>query len=83
MKTPFKLTILTFLMIGMVACSSLDSDAKKAAKLSKKSIEYTMEMKFDDAEKAYKDSQDFFRKYQQKGQLAEFSKAYNTYLQEK
>lgn len=75
-----KLLFLGFLLFGAVSCSSLDNDAKKAAKLSKKSIEYTTEMEFDKAEKAYKDSQDFFKKYENSGHLEEFLKAYNRYL---
>ncbi len=66
--------------MAAISCSSLDSDAKKAADLSKKSIEYTTEMKFDKAEKSYKEAQEYFRKYEEKGQLKEFTKLYNEYL---
>jgi hypothetical protein len=62
------------------SCSSLEDDAKKAADLSKKSIEYTTEMKFDKAEQAYKEAQEYFRKYEEKGQLKEFSEHYNECL---
>lgn len=62
------------------SCSSLDSDAEQAANLSKKSIEYTTKMEFDKAEQAYSKSQELFRKYEQTGQEAEFTKAYNNYL---
>ncbi|OJU37191.1 MAG: hypothetical protein BGN96_04075 [Bacteroidales bacterium 45-6] len=80
MKQNIRYYLLIFILLGATSCSSLDGDAKKAADLSKKSIEYTKEMKFDKAEKTYKESQEYFRKYEEKGLLKEFAKRYNEHL---
>lgn len=78
-----KLFVLGFLVFGAVSCSSLDSDARKAAQLSRKSIECASKMEFDKAEKAYRQAQDIFRKYAENGQSNDFAQAYNKYLLEK
>lgn len=82
MKTKISIYLLIVTSFFLSACSSLDSDAKKAAELSKKSIEYTTQMKFDKAEQAYKQAQDYFRKYDASGQKEAFDKAYNEYLKD-
>lgn len=83
MKNRTNYLILFVVFVMAVSCSSINGDAKKAADLSKKSIRYTKEMKFDKAEQAYKESQEYFRKYEKKGKIQEFTKAYNESLLQK
>ncbi|MBP1617587.1 MAG: hypothetical protein H6Q14_1414 [Bacteroidetes bacterium] len=80
MRKNIRYFLLIILLFVAISCSSLDRDAKKAADLSKKSIEYTTEMKFDKAEQSYKEARVYFRKYEEKGQLKEFTNLYNEYL---
>jgi hypothetical protein len=80
MRKNIRYFLLIILLFVAISCSSLDRDAKKAADLSRKSIEYTTEMKFDKAEQSYKEARGYFRKYEEKGQLKEFTKLYNEYL---
>lgn len=69
--------------LGIVSCSSIDSDAKKAAGSSRQSIRYASEIEFDKAEKSYLEVQAYFKKYEQEGRLEEFSKLYKQYLIQK
>ena len=47
------------------SCGGVNSDAKKAASLTNKSIEKTNELKLVEAEKLYKRSQEIIKKYEE------------------
>lgn len=79
MKLAFLLTFIS-LVILFTACSSLDSDAKKAAQLNKESIEYVKEGDLEEAERAYKESQEILSRYKGTEEYDEFQSAYNTYM---
>jgi len=85
--------LLSFLGIGMKqiilslililifsACSSIDGDAEKAAKLNRKSMEYARELKLEDAEKLYKESREIIARYKGTEKFEEFYSAYNKYM---
>lgn len=73
------LVILLFVFI-LSSCSSLDSDAKKAAELNKESLEYVRQQNLEEAEKAYKASQEIVNRYKGTEQYLEFHKAYSGYM---
>ena len=62
-----------------VACSSVSSDAKKAAKYANQSIEKTNELKLQEAEKLYKKSQKIIKKYESGKKSAKFFELYQQY----
>ncbi len=68
------------LLFLCVSCSSVDSDAKRAAELNLKSIEYIKEQDLQEAEKLYKESQEIVNKYKNTENSKEFYAAYNKYL---
>ncbi len=75
----FRKIIYTFLALSLmilVSCSSVSSDAKKAAKLTNKSIEKTNQLKLKDAEKLYIKSQNIKNKYESHKKRDKFYKIY-------
>ncbi|MEA4903217.1 MAG: hypothetical protein VB075_08260 [Petrimonas sp.] len=73
-----KLT-LSAVFILAVSCGGVDSDAKKAASLTNKSIEKTNQLKLEEAEKLYKKSQVIIKKYESNRKSEEFNKLYQQY----
>ena len=59
------------LLMGM-SCSSVESDAKKAASLINKSIELTNDLKLEKAEKNYLKAQEIINKYVEKDKTVQF-----------
>jgi len=77
-----QLAFLIFILFLFSACSSLDSDAKKAAELNKKSINYAKESDLQKAEELYKESQEIVDEYRKTDEYEEFLKTYYKYLEE-
>jgi hypothetical protein len=77
MKQP---AFLIFILFLFGACSSPDSDAKKAAGLNKKSLEYIKAQDLRKAEELYKESQHIIAGYKGSDKNEEFLKAYYKYL---
>lgn len=71
-----KYILLSLLVITAVSCSRVGSDAKKAAKLTNKSIEKTNQMKLKNAEKLYNKSQEIQQKYETHKKRDKFYKVY-------
>ncbi|MDR1517322.1 MAG: hypothetical protein LBS52_04370 [Dysgonamonadaceae bacterium] len=63
----------------LVSCGGIDSDAKKAAELTNKSIEQTQEMKLDDAQKSYRQAHKIIEKYKNHQKSEKFNKRYREY----
>ncbi len=63
----------------LFACSSVDSDAKKAAELINKSKEATLEYDFEEAGEYYKQYKEIEDKYKNRPEQREFEKAYWQY----
>lgn len=74
------LTIILLLLC--VSCSSVDSDAKKAAELNLKSMDYIKKQDLQKAEELYKESQEIINKYKSTDKYTDFYTAYNKYLLE-
>ncbi len=70
-------TVITLLMV--LSCSSMESDAKKAASLINKSIELTNDLKLEKAEKDYLKAQEIINKYVEKGKTVEFYEHFANY----
>lgn len=79
MRNSFKCLAVTTLFLLAVSCTSIDSDAKKAAKLINKSIEQTHAMKLEDAEKSFLKAQEIINGYNEKGKTEEFFQLFVTY----
>lgn len=62
-----------------MSCSSIESDAKKAASLINKSIEQTHDLQLEKAEKSYLKAQEIIDKYVEKDKTAEFYKHFAEY----
>lgn len=60
-------------------CNRMEKDAKKAAKLTDKSIEQMHELKLQESEKSYKEAQKIIQKYEQKGKSEKFLPKYRKY----
>jgi hypothetical protein len=72
------------LIFGIIAlllasCSGVDSDARKAAVLTNKSIEQTQEMRLDEARKTYRQAQKIIGKYKKHKKSEAFGKRYQEY----
>lgn len=68
---------LFFLVLLFAAgCSRVKSDARKAAKLTNKSIEKMNQLKMDDAEKLFLKSQTIIEKYESHKKSEKFSALY-------
>lgn len=78
-KTVYMLSVI-LVFTSLVACSSLDSDAKKAADLNKESIEYIREGDLENAEKAFKEAKEIITQYRETKEYEHFYEAYNKYL---
>lgn len=76
-----KIAILLFLAL-LISCSSVDKDAKKAAKLTNSSIEKTVQLKLEDAEKDFKKSQEIINKYSDHKKREQFYELYIKYRDE-
>ena len=81
-RTLFSFCSLFILCIWMTSCAGIDSDAKKAAKLTNKSIEQTSELKFDEAKASFEKAQQIIHKYEQHKKSAEFQELYKKYRDE-
>ena len=68
----FKYAFISHIVLLLVSCNSMKSDAKKAASLINKSIEQTHALKLDDAEKTYLKAQDIINSYKEKDKSEEF-----------
>jgi len=68
------------LMFFSAGCSSVDSDAKEAAELNNKSMEYIKNNDLLKADELYKESVKIMNKYKDTDQYKEFYAAYNKYL---
>lgn len=79
MKLAYSFIVL-LLCILLSACSSVDSDAKKAAALNRESMEYIKEGDLSEAERAYKESQEIVSRYKGTEKYEEFYAAYNSYM---
>lgn len=80
MKKLTSLPVILLFVFVLSSCSSLDSDAKKAAELNKESLEYIRQQNLEKAEKAYKASQEIVSRYKGTEQYMEFHKAYSEYM---
>ena len=78
----FSMLILFLFLMLAVSCGGVDSDAKKAASLTNKSIEKTNQLKLEEAEKLYRKSQKIIRKYESHRKWEKFSKLYQQYRDE-
>lgn len=65
------LVVIIALLLAM-SCSSIESDAKKAASLINKSIEQTHNLQFEEAEKNYLKAKKIINKYVEKNKTTEF-----------
>ncbi len=65
-----------FASILLASCGGVSSDAKKAAKLTNKSIEKTNKMKLKEAEKLFKKSKEILDKYEEHKKRDKFYKIY-------
>lgn len=78
--------IVRFLLFASIAfvisCGGVNSDAKKAASLTNKSIEKTNQLQLEDAEKLYKKSQKIIDKYESHRKSEKFNKLYQQYRDE-
>ena len=68
--------LLSVSLMMLVSCSGVSSDAKKAAKLTNKSIEKTNLLKLGEAEKLYKKSREIIDKYDEHKNRDKFYKIY-------
>lgn len=70
-----------FLLIVLLSsCSSLESDARKAADLNLESLEYIKEQKLEKAEEAYKEAQEIMARYKGTEKYLEFYEIYSEYM---
>ena len=77
MRTYFFIVLLSF---SLIACTSVDSDAKEAAALVKESIDYTRNNELEKAKDMYDKSQAIMNRYKGTKQYEAFHKAYTIYL---
>lgn len=66
----------------MVACGGMDSDAKKAAKLTNTSIQQATALNFKESEKSFKEAQKIISRYSEHKKWAEFYELYKKYRDE-
>lgn len=79
MKSKLKYILIAAVVLLTVSCSSMESDAKKAASLVDKSIEQSHELKFKEAEETYLKAQEIINKYIEKDKATEFFKHFAEY----
>lgn len=75
----FTILASTLLLFG---CSSVDGDARKAAELNRKSIDYAQKNDLEKAEEVYKESQAIVNQYKDTEHYNEFYTAYSRYMEE-
>ena len=71
--------LLFVLLVFLVSCNKVNSDAKKAAKLTNKSIEKTHQLKLKEAEELYLKSKDIIEKYESHKKSEKFFDLYQKY----
>lgn len=74
------LSLVFGLFITITSCSSVESDAKKAAELNKKSLDYIKEQNLEKAEELYKESQEIIEQYKDTDQFVDFQRIYADYM---
>ncbi len=79
MRSKLKYIIFGAIILMIVSCNSMKSDAKKAASLVNKSIEQSHDLEFKKAEKTYLKAQDIINKYVEKGKADEFFEHFASY----
>lgn len=77
-----QLACILFIVIMFIACSSVDGDAEKAAKLNRKSMEYARNLNLEEAERLYKESREIMARYKDTDKFEEFHMAYSRYMNE-
>jgi hypothetical protein len=80
MKKLVPLLTIIAILFCFSACSSVDGDARKAAELSRESLDEVKAQDLQKAEELYKESQDIIARYKGTDQYEEFFAAYNKYL---
>lgn len=76
MRISFLIAV-SYTLLMLTACSSLEKDAKKAAELSTESLNYLSNGDLKNSEKTYKESQEIMKKYRNTDQFTEFLTIYN------
>ena len=66
-------------LLATMSCSSVESDAKKAASLINKSIEQTHNLELEKAEKTYLKAQEILNKYVDSDKTTEFYDCFANY----
>ena len=79
MRSKLKHFTIAIFVLLTVSCTSMKSDAKKAASLVNKSIEQSHDLKFEKAEKTYVKAQEIINKYIEKDKAAEFFEHFAAY----
>lgn len=77
-KTINYISLLLFAGV-LLSCGGVNSDAKKAAGLTNKSIEQSVELDFEKSEKSYKKAQGIIRKYDGHKKSEKFHQLYREY----
>lgn len=65
--------------VAFISCGGVNSDAKKAANLTNKSIEQSLDLDFEKAEKSYKKAQEIILKYEGHKKSEKFNQLYQEY----
>lgn len=73
--------LLSFCLLT-TSCNRVDADAKKAAKLTNRSVEQTTKLQLEKAEKSYKEAREIIRKYNDHKKSEEFAERYRKYRDE-
>lgn len=68
------------ILILFSACSSVDGDAKKAAELNRKSLEYIKDNDLEKAAELFQEMQEIVANYDGTEDYEEFHAAYNQYM---
>lgn len=70
---------LALFSVPFISCGSVNSDAKKAAELTNKSIEQSVNLDFEKAEKNYKKARQIILKYEEHKKSEKFHQLYREY----
>ncbi len=81
LKKIFHIVIFSLILL-LLSCGGVNSDARKAAKFTNRSIEKANELKLQDAEKDYKKAQEIIGKYQEHKKSDKFFESYKKYRDE-
>ena len=79
MKKILSYTSMLLFTVTFLSCGGVNSDAKKAANLTNKSIEQSMDLNFEKAEKSYKKAQEIIQKYEEHKKSEKFQQLYREY----